>query len=96
MAGEVEMLVLRQLLVGKDQHRVFGERVLDRLQVGRRQRRRQIDVADLGGKACVTGQTVMVMVVPPGFENFAGLNHNGAMGAIERCRQDQIGSTIKT
>jgi ribulose bisphosphate carboxylase small subunit len=38
----------------------------------------------------------MVMVVPPGFENFAGLNHNEAMGAIERCRQDQIGSYIKT
>jgi hypothetical protein len=38
----------------------------------------------------------MVMVVPPGFENFAGLNHNGAMRAIEPRRQDQIGSYIKT
>jgi len=44
----------------------------------------------------VTGQTVMVMVVPPGFENFAGLNHNEAMRAIEPCRQGQIGSYIKT
>ena len=47
---EVEVLVLRQMLVGKDQHRIFGEGVLDRLQVWRRERRRQIDIADLGGK----------------------------------------------
>ena len=48
--GEVEMLVLRQLLVGEDQHRVFGESILDRVEVGRLERRRQIDVADLGSK----------------------------------------------
>jgi hypothetical protein len=44
----------------------------------------------------VTGQTVMAMVVPPGFEDFAGLNHNEAMRAIEPCHQGQIGSYIKT
>ena len=48
--GKIEMLILRQLLVGENQHRVFGERVFDRLQVGRRDRPRQIDVANLGGK----------------------------------------------
>jgi hypothetical protein len=48
--GEIEMLVLRKLLVGKDHHRVLGERVLDGLHVGWVERPRQVDVADFGGE----------------------------------------------
>ena len=51
MPREIEMLILRQMLIGKDQHRVGRERVFDVGKIGRRQRRRQIDVADFGGKA---------------------------------------------
>ncbi len=51
MPREVEMLVLRQMLIGEDQDRVSRERVLDRRNVGRRDLFRQIDIADFGGEA---------------------------------------------
>src|SRR5262249_42453721 len=50
-ARKLEMLILRKLLIGKDQDRVFCEGVLQRQQVGRLDRPRQIDVTDLGGEA---------------------------------------------
>jgi hypothetical protein len=49
--GEVEMLVLRKMLVGKDQDRVVGERFIDCGQVGGPDGTRQVDIADLGSKA---------------------------------------------
>jgi len=50
MPGEVEVLVLRQTLIGKNQHRILRERIFDRDNIGRLDRPRQIDVADLGGE----------------------------------------------
>ena len=51
MLGEVQMLVLREMLVGKDQDRVVGERFIDCGQVGGPDGTRQVHIADLGSKA---------------------------------------------
>ena len=50
VAGEGDVLLLGQVLVGKDQHGVGPERLLQRFQHLRRQRARKVDVADLGGE----------------------------------------------
>ena len=44
------MLVLRKMLVGKDQDRVVGERFIDCGQVGGPDGTRQVDIANLGSK----------------------------------------------
>src|SRR5271169_6523755 len=63
MPREVEMLVLRQMLIGEDQDRVSRERVLDRRNVGGAisfaRSTSPISAAKLG----VTGQTVIAMVI---------------------------------
>jgi hypothetical protein len=51
LAREIEVLVLIEMLVGKDQHRVFGERLLDGRKVGRRELAAEIDIADFRGEA---------------------------------------------
>src|SRR5262249_24871878 len=51
VSREVEMLILREMLIGKDQDRVLRERVFDRLQVRGVDCSSQIDVADFGSKA---------------------------------------------
>src|SRR5262249_60333202 len=38
------------MLIGKDQHGIFCERLFDGRKVGRSERRRKVDVADLGDK----------------------------------------------
>src|SRR5262249_34216126 len=45
------MLILREMLIGKDQDRVLRERVFDRLQVRGVDWSSQVDVADFGSKA---------------------------------------------
>ncbi len=50
MAREIEMPILRKVLIGKDQHRVFRKGIVDSGVIGRLDRLRQIDIADLSGK----------------------------------------------
>src|SRR5262245_38916906 len=50
MAREFEMLILRKMLVGEDQHRVFRKRIFDRTIIRGLDWLRQIGVADLSGK----------------------------------------------
>ena len=51
MLGKIEMLVLREMLIGEYQDRVVRKGVLDGLQVGGFDRTRQIDIADFGSEA---------------------------------------------
>src|SRR6266404_541748 len=51
VARELEVLVGRQMLVGKDQHRVTIERRFDFAAFFARQGFREVDIADLGGEA---------------------------------------------
>src|SRR5215831_11806373 len=50
MARKIEMLVLREMLIGEDQHRVFRKSIVDGGVIGWLDRLRQIDIADLSGK----------------------------------------------
>src|SRR5262245_59331387 len=50
MAREVEMLILREMLIGEDQHRVFRKGIVDSDVIGGLDLLRQIDVSDLSGK----------------------------------------------
>src|SRR5271166_4471870 len=50
-AREIEMLVRRQMLIRKDQDRVFRERFLDGEEIGGFDRLRRVDIANLGDKA---------------------------------------------
>jgi hypothetical protein len=49
-ACEIEMLILRKMLIGEDQHGVFCKGIFDREEIGGFDLLRQIDVADLSGK----------------------------------------------
>src|SRR5262245_30805407 len=48
---EVEMLVLREKLIGENQDRILGEGFFDCLEVGRGDLFRQIDIADFSSEA---------------------------------------------
>ena len=48
---EVEMLILREMLIGKDQDCVLGEGVFDPVQIRGVNWRRQVDVANFGSEA---------------------------------------------
>src|SRR5262249_24991838 len=50
MAREVEMPILRKILIGENQHRIFCKGVFDRTVIGWLDLLRQIDIADLSGK----------------------------------------------
>ena len=50
VAGEVEMALVAESLVGEDQHGVLGERSLDRGDIIGGERPTEVDVADLGGE----------------------------------------------
>ena len=69
---EIEMLIRRQLLLGEDQNRIFGEGIFDSLEIRRRYLLRQVDIADFGGEArrdrtdgdrhghCLPGQGILL------------------------------------
>jgi hypothetical protein len=61
------MLILREMLIGKDQDRVLRERVFDCLQVRGVDWSSQVDVADFGSKAWC--------------DRINGDGHNHALGA---------------
>src|SRR6516164_5586638 len=48
---EVEMLVLREKLIGENQDRILGEGFFDCLEVGRGDLFRQVDIADFSSEA---------------------------------------------
>ena len=52
VAREIEVLILRKVLVGEDQHCVFSEGIFNREVIGwLLDRPREINVSDLSGKA---------------------------------------------
>ena len=62
MAREVEMALIAEILVGEDQHGIFGEGGADGGEIFSAERLAEIDIAHFGGEIGVIGWTVTVMV----------------------------------
>src|SRR5262249_46551201 len=77
---EVEMLVLREKLIGENQDRILGEGFFDCLEVGRGDLFRQVDIADFGSEA--------------GRDGIDGYGHDHALRARDVARIRGSGSRL--